>query len=147
MSLDVELVGGNSRVEVEKIYIREDGETVAITPEEWAERYPDRAPVVAPATETKVLYWANITHNLSKMANQAGLYTALWRPEEAGFETAKDITGILEEGLTRLKRDPDFFRVYNPPNGWGNYDGLVRFVENYLEACRKYPDAKIRAYR
>lgn len=28
------------------------------------------------------VYWANITHNLGKMAREAGIYTALWRPGE-----------------------------------------------------------------
>lgn len=31
--------------------------------------------------ETEDVYWANITRNLNKMASEAGIYEALWRPE------------------------------------------------------------------
>lgn len=49
----------------------------------------------------------------------------------------------LEVGLHRLLSDPAHFKTFNPLNGWGDYDGLVRFVEAYLEACKKHPKAKI----
>jgi hypothetical protein len=37
-----------------------------------------------------------IPHNLTPMADAAGVYEALWRPDERGWTTAKDITPILE---------------------------------------------------
>jgi len=93
------------------------------------------------------VYEANITHNLNSMAKEAGLYKALWRPEEIGIEKASDLISILEEGLALLRRDPERFRKLNPSNGWGNYEGFVKFVEEYLSACREYPDATMRANR
>lgn len=89
------------------------------------------------------VYWANITHNLGGMAREAGIYEALWRPEELGKEKASDIIPILEVGLADLKARPDYFEQFNAPNGWGLYEHFVPFVEDYLEACKKYPDAVI----
>jgi hypothetical protein len=50
----------------------------------------------------------------------------------------------LQRGLALLRSDPERFRTLNPPNGWGDYEGFVVWVERYLEACRENPDAEIR---
>jgi hypothetical protein len=93
------------------------------------------------------LYDRNITHNLAQMAGQAGIYEALWRPEEIGITKARDLIGPLQTGLDLLKSDPARFKAFNPANGWGDYDGLVDFVSSYLRACRGYPDANVSASR
>jgi len=90
---------------------------------------------------------SGVTHNLAKMAQEAGLYQVLWRPEECGITVAKDLIEPLEEGLRILRSSPSRFQKFNPPNGWGNYDGLIEFVEGYLAACRRHPSATVRACR
>lgn len=89
----------------------------------------------------------NITHNLSGMADEAGIYQHLWRPEELEITKAKQLIEPLIDALCVMVRDPDRFKAHNPPNGWGTYDGLVRFVLAYLAACREYPDATIHVSR
>ena len=93
------------------------------------------------------LYWTNITHNLGEMADQAGIYKAMWRPEETGIRTAKDLIPILETGLADLKARPKHFEQFNASNGWGLYKHFVPFVEEYLEACKEYPEATVHASR
>lgn len=95
----------------------------------------------------EILYGANITHNLNKMAAEAGIYEACWRPEEIGAKQAKDITPILEKGLELLKSKPEYFEKFNPSNGWGSYDDFADWVEGYLEACRENPEALIKVSR
>lgn len=97
--------------------------------------------------ETEPLYRANITHNLGKMADKAGIYKALWRPEEIGAKYAKDIIETVEKGLADLKARPEYFKQFNNPNGWGMYKHFVPFVAKYLEALKKYPEAKIEVSR
>ena len=92
-------------------------------------------------------YNANITHNLKNMAREAGIYDVLWQPEELGLRKAQGLIPPLVVGLARLKSEPERFVSYNPSNGWGNYAGLVEFVENYLAACRAFPDADVRVSR
>ena len=89
------------------------------------------------------VYESNITHNLGEMANKAGIYYALWRPEEKGYKTAKDIIELLEKGLKKLKKKPDYYKKFDAENGWGIYQHFIPFVENYLESCKKYPSAEI----
>ena len=89
----------------------------------------------------------NITHNLAPMAEQAGIYKYLWRPDELGITTAAQLIEPLRAGLTLLQGDRERFSEFNPDNGWGDYDGLVRFVRNYLAACEQNPDALIEVSR
>ena len=93
------------------------------------------------------VYWRNITHNLNNMATGAGMYEALWRPEEINVTKAEQLVPLLEAGLETLRSDPERFKKFNPENGWGNYEGLVDFVESYLHACKENPDAEIRVCR
>lgn len=117
--------------------------------------------------EKETVYSGYITHNLGEMAVNAGIYKAIWRPHrliegynipendhqaEYKFEkenqvVAKDIIPILETGLAKLKDIPEYFKKYNSSNLWGMYEDFVHFVEDYLEALKKYPDATIRTSR
>lgn len=147
MSLDVYLTLPHAQQELaNRIFIREDGRTKEVSRAEWDARYPGREPatVEAPAQE---VYSANITHNLGRMANEAGLYVYLWKPDECGLTHAKQLIEPLIAGLAVLQYDPERFRTFNPSKGWGDYDGLVSFVEQYLAACREYPDAEVSVSR
>ena len=113
------------------------------------------------------LYCDNITHNLGRMAEKAGIYEALWRPHrlrsdynirqadftaEDEFEAsvvirAKEIIPYLEKGLADLKARPTYYEQFNSPNGWGLYKHFVPFVEGYLNACKQYPDAIVEVSR
>jgi hypothetical protein len=97
--------------------------------------------------ERETLYDSNITHNLNKMADEAGIYEALWRPEEIGAEKAKDIIGKLGLGLDLMKKDPEHFKIFDASNGWGKYEDFVPWVEKYLNACIENPEATIEVSR
>ena len=85
----------------------------------------------------------NITHNLWNMADKAGIYEALWRPEEIKAVYARDVVERLEAGLEDLNKRPKYYEKFNAENGWGLYEHFVPFVGAVLEACKKYPSAKI----
>ena len=104
-------------------------------------------PLKAEGYDPIEVFSINITHNLGKMANAADLYYCMWRPEELGITKAGDVIELLNPGLALLKKHPDLYKQFNPPNGWGDYNGLVRTVETYLEACKKYPEADIYSSR
>lgn len=111
-------------------------------------RFPGAAPVVAHFSDyAGEVYSANVTHNLAQMADAAALYRALWRPEEIGIAKAEQLVPLLSAGLARLRAEPDHFKQFNPKNGWGDYDVLLTFVEDYLQACELYPDAAVTVCR
>lgn len=146
MSLDVYLEGAAPSETGSGIFVREGGQQREITRAEWDARFPGCEPVVA-KVERDDLFWANVTHNLGKMAAEAGIYEHLWLPDEIGIERAGELVAPLTDGLARLRAAPEAFKRLNPSNGWGTYEGLIRFVEDYLEACREHPTATVRASR
>lgn len=86
----------------------------------------------------------NITHNLTKMAEEAGIYKHLWHPDEIGITKAYELIKPLTVGLDLLKSDPARFEAFNNPNGWGMYEHFVPFVEACLAACVEFQDADVR---
>jgi len=96
---------------------------------------------------TEEFYSANITHNLNRMAEEAGIYTHLWRPDEIGITKAEQLIEPLRAGLARMKADPPRFEKHNAGNGWGLYEHFVPWVEKYLAACEQNPDADVNVSR
>ena len=68
----------------------------------------------APEPHKVELYSGNITHNLNKMAEEAGIYKCLWHPYEL-YEnpTAGMLVPHLEAGLLKLKSHPEIRGVRN----------------------------------
>jgi len=93
------------------------------------------------------LWHANITHNLVPMARAAGIYDEVWRPDEHEVATADQMIAPLDRGIAALEAESDRYHVLNPENGWGSYAGFLAFLRDYLEACRKYPTARVRVSR
>jgi hypothetical protein len=145
MSLDVYIImPAEKHIEWQKKRknsLAEAGEMKGLIPlieQYYADREPD---------SREVLYEANITHNLGKMADAAGIYEHLWRPEEIGLKKAFELIEPLIEGLNRLRNNPEYYKTFNPSNGWGNYDGFVDWVGRYLVACKDNPDGHIEVSR
>lgn len=93
------------------------------------------------------LFSSNITHNLNRMAREAGIYEVLWRPDEIGITHAWQLIEPLREGLRKLRADPTHYEQFNSDNGWGLYKNFVPWVEEYFHACELYPDATIEVSR
>lgn len=105
---------------------------------------PDKCPHCGRSGEG---FSANITHNLTEMAHEAGIYEVVWRPEECGIQKARQLIKPLRKAIAEMKADPERFRQHNPPNGWGTYDDFVPWLERYLEACEEMPGAAVRVSR
>lgn len=150
MSLDVYLTlkGTNNSHSGSGIFVREGGQTKETSRAEWDKKFPEREPLVIDNQDSEdEVYTANITHNLNRMADEAGIYKHLWRPDEISISKAGQLIDPLCEGLALLESDPEHFRKLNPSNGWGDYDGLIRFTRDYLKACEQYPSAEVSVRR
>ena len=89
----------------------------------------------------------NITHNLTEMADEAGIYGIVWRPEENGITTAQQLIEPLRKAIADMKADPERFKKHNASNGWGLYKHFLPWLEKYLQACEEMPDATIEVSR
>ncbi len=149
MSLDVYLIEAEQHIEPHRaIFIRDGGQSKEVTREEWDARNPGREPVTIDiGGDDGTVHTENITHNLNTMADEAGIYKHLWRPDEIGVTKATQLVEPLDACLRLLRSDRTRFEKFNPSNGWGNYDLLVGFIERYLEACRENPDAAVEVSR
>lgn len=144
MSLDVYLTMPYParKLGADGVFIPRNGTIVEISREEWDRWNPHVEP---PAGDE--VFKANITHDLGEMAGDAGIYEALWRPEEINITNAVQLIPILEKGIALMESDRERFVAFNPENGWGSYDAFVPWVKRYLDACRKWPDAKVSVCR
>lgn len=151
MSLDVYLTlssGDDAPLSGSGIFIRDNGMLREISRDEWDATFQGREPVVVCYnSQSSEVYSSNITHNLNRMALEAGIYAYLWRPDEIGITQASQLIEPLRSGLARLEAEPTRYRAFDPPNGWGDYAGLVGFVRDYLAECERYPDAHVKVSR
>ena len=122
------------------VFIRENGEKRELTKEECKERYGKEVKEVE--YTDNILLYINLTHNLTEMANKCGydgdgitLYTLLWHPENVLGKDCKvtrqyffklvDLCGLLES-------NPDYYKKFNPKNGWGSYEQLISAVNKLI---------------
>ena len=136
------------------IYVRDGGQTRPLADldvDAWAEHIsywltnriiPSR--IVSTTDKTSSMHFdANITHNLGKMASAAGIYDCVWHPNENGITKAAQLIEPLIGGIKRLKDNPEHFKKFEPANKWGTYDAFVPWLERYLEACKRMPEADV----
>ncbi len=55
-----------------------------------------------------------------------------------------DALGRLLNGVTDMAARKEFYDQMNPPNGWGNREGAVKFLDELVQACLDHPKATIR---
>lgn len=101
------------------------------------------------------LGWWNYTHNTNAMI--AAAYQAMTgetTPQcggplgrvigEAWWERLNGATGeagrdYLSQIIKGLEADPARFRAMNPPNGWGDYDGLLGVLRDMRDRVTEEP--------
>ena len=88
----------------------------------------------------ETLFSANITHNLTKMWSEAGVYDALYKSDG---KDAHSVLSTLEAGLEHLKSDPTHFSQFNAENSWGLYKHAVPWLEELVLNFKKFPNATI----
>ncbi|MGW8324137.1 MAG: hypothetical protein ACWGNI_00445 [Desulfobacterales bacterium] len=89
------------------------------------------------------VYQANITNNLTTMADNAGIYKPLWHPEECGIKTAKDLIEPLTSGINKMELDIGYYSKFNAPNNWGTYSNFLPWLRKLLDACKENPNSII----
>ena len=122
------------------VYIRDNGETKELT------------------TKQEVLtHFPDINHNLTEMAIKckiisictpktqdifATLYDFLWHPKDnLGISIPNmDYLEDVMECYRKLLEKKDFFKQFNPSNGWGTYEQLLRKTKEYINALISISD-------
>jgi hypothetical protein len=80
----------------------------------------------------------NYTSNMSDAWREAGADLAQFDGKTAG-----ECAFFLSLAIDRMKADPDKYRAFNAPNGWGSYDTLVPALDQLLALFRTAPRATV----
>lgn len=97
--------------------------------------------------EEDCVYSTNITHNCGDMADAAGLYYPLWRPESLNIDNTDQLLNYLTDGIGMyLKNRPEIEKL-EAKNGWGTYEQFYNFLSELMLACSEYKDCLIRISR
>ena len=149
MSLDIYIISPEPiKKKSTGIYARIDGQTRELTKEEAIAHFPNVDPdsIIEEEIETNEFWHGNITHNLRRMAEDClsfdeydqcyNLCDLLWRDTQAPFtgDYLNVYIAHLAYCLYVLKNDPEHFKQFNSPNGWGTYEQLCDFVEQFIKA-------------
>lgn len=81
------------------------------------------------------LFEANITHNLNRMADKAGIYEYLWHQKESKIVFACQLIPPLTIGIKKMKKEPEYFKQFDAVNKWGTYDQFIPWIERLIAAC------------
>ena len=142
------------------VYIRENGETKELsTKQEVLTHFPDMNPdtIEEKTYEDDTYFHINITHNLVTMADECKvhgtcnynsdsavvtLYDLMWHPKDNLNITTPNMD-YLEDIMScyrKLLEEPNFFKKFNPDNGWGTYEQLVKRTKEYINALTSISD-------
>lgn len=72
----------------------------------------------------------NYTSNVSDMWRKAGLEL-----HDFVGQPATSLEPVLARAIEAMKDYPDTYIAMNPENGWGDYQGCVKFLTDVWEAC------------
>ena len=78
---------------------------------------------------------ANITYNVRKIIE---LSTGLPWINCANNGYCKDVMPCIVEGYAELLRNPEKYKPYESPNGWGTVAGVKYFFEYLMQAWKTY---------
>lgn len=93
------------------------------------------------------VYLKNITHNLSKMAREAG-FGVLWEyPEESGIRKVKQLIPYIEHGIKELESNPEKYKKFSASNGLGTYEQFIPWLKELLENMYINEDCNIKIWK
>lgn len=121
------------------VFIREGGKNIELeTIEEVKAHFPDidLSNIKEVEYESDIVWHENITHNLGNMASHVPVYNStlyyyLWHPSDIGIKYVNQYyKNAIKTGYEYIKDNREYLEKFNPPNGWGTYENLLRFVKS-----------------
>ena len=88
--------------------------------------------------ETEVADCGNMTSNVAPMWRAAGADLAQFEGRLAG-----DCIPLLMNAIKDMIERPASYKGLEPRNGWGSYDGCLRYLQKILRDCQAMPLATV----
>lgn len=85
---------------------------------------------------TTVIDVGNYTSNIVKMFNHV-FEVEDWKYIDGMLASA--VLPILRRAHACMVLSEDYLKTLNPENGWGNYEGALKFLKKMIDACEEHP--------
>lgn len=82
-----------------------------------------------------------ITSNLSRMADELGIYEHLWKSKEG--TTAGELAAALGPAIEELRSRNKYFSQFDAENGWGTSTQFLDWLIEVRESCLEHPKCVI----
>lgn len=91
---------------------------------------------------TACIFDSNMTSNVAPMWRKAGADLA-----EMHGKTAAECAPVLAAAVLAMEMDPAGYKLMDPPNGWGDYEGCLDFLRSIRDACVRHPACVVEVSR
>lgn len=91
--------------------------------------------------EAIVIECGSYTYNVSAMYYEAFGENGLRAIDDM---KAGDAVPILKKAIIYFIEHEEELKLLNPENGWGDYEGAKRYIENILVECKLHPACTVR---
>ncbi len=103
------------------------------------------------ADEPTEVDWRNYTSNASPMWTKALKATGFWDDTLGNLidqHPQPEVLGpIVKRAAEYMRANPDEFAPMNPPNGWGDYEGALDYLEWLASGCATFAKCTVRVSR
>lgn len=82
----------------------------------------------------------NITYNVNPMFHRALGYGL----RDTQGRNAGELLPELRKAIADMQTHPAIYATLNPPNGWGNAEGALKYLEGFAQACAAHPKTTVR---
>jgi hypothetical protein len=77
----------------------------------------------------------NYTYNCAPMLTKAANISLL----DLRGAQCKEVVPILSAAIDTMTIDPKVYKALEPENGWGDYEGWLRYLRTVRDACQDHP--------
>lgn len=85
-------------------------------------------------------YVGNYTYNVGPMFKKAlGIRLA-----ELHDVPCLEAIHMLRTAIADMEDNPEEYKEMDPPNGWGDYAGAVKYLNDIKQACARHPKAVVK---
>jgi len=94
--------------------------------------------IIKAPEDTYERYERNVTYNNSSLLKRAGFHPSVLN----GINVYRLIP-VLNNAITVMQDNPDYFKQFEPENGWGGYADVLDFLHSMRNYMVDAPDAYI----
>lgn len=86
----------------------------------------------------------NYTSNVAPMWHKALVAAGEdIRLSDTEGRNAAEVLPLLRRAAAHMHENPDEYRLMNPSNGWGDYEGALGYLDGVVLLCEQHPRTQL----